>query len=459
MSITDDIQGTKTSDHVIEEPSNCRDFDRIAKDPDETGKPDGIIKDLVERKETLWLNPGLEQVPPRFELNGYKFVHMKAAQSRFMRFMPYIASAFPETEAKKGVIESDLIPIPGMREWLNGKGANIRGEVFLKDDAHLPIAGSVKARGGIHEVLKIAETLAQRAGMLWPTENYSKIDSDEFREFYSQYTIQVGSTGNLGISIGRSAARLGFRAIVHMSSDAKQWKKDLLRSEGVIVREYAGDYSQAVATGRKESEADPNSFFIDDENSEDLFFGYATAAMRVSVQLVKRNIPVDARHPLFLYLPCGVGGAPGGITYGFKQLFGSNVHCFFAEPVDAPCLLLGMESGQHEKISVQDIGLTGHTVADGLAVGRPSGFVCNMMESLVSGVFTVSDERMLEYQSKINETEGIRLEPSACAGFGGLSEIERTDGSFAKYLEENGLSDRMSDATHIVWATGGGLMP
>ena len=187
---------------------------------------DGIIKDLEERKETLWLNPGREHVAPRFERNGYKFVHMKAAQSRFMRFMPYFASAFPETEARKGIIESDLIPIPGMREWLNGKGANIGGQVFLKDDAHLPIAGSVKARGGIHEVLKIAETLAQRAGMLWPTENYSKIDSDEFREFYSQYTIQVGSTGNLGISIGRTAARLGFRAIVHMSSDAKQWKKD-----------------------------------------------------------------------------------------------------------------------------------------------------------------------------------------------------------------------------------------
>jgi D-serine dehydratase len=118
-----------------------------------------------------------------------------------------------------------------------------------------------------------------------------------------------------------------------------------------------------------------------------------------------------------------------------------------------------MASGRHEKISVQDIGLTGHTVADGLAVGRPSGFVCNMMESLVSGVFTVSDGRMLEYQSKISETEGIRLEPSACAGFGGLSEIERTGSPYAKYLEENGLSDLMPDATHIVWATGGGLMP
>ena len=417
------------------------------------------VDSLRERKETVWINPELRKVRPRFEEDGYKFVHMKAAQSRFMRFLPYIRSAFPETTPRRGVIESDLIPIYAMREWLNSEGAGITGNVFLKDDAHLPIAGSVKARGGIHEVLKIAETLAQKAGMLWPTDNYEKIDSDEFRKFFADYTIQVGSTGNLGISIGRTSARLGFKAIVHMSSDAKQWKKDLLRREGVIVKEYEGDYGQAVMSGRKESDADPNSFFIDDENSEDLFFGYSTAAMRVSVQLVKNNIPVDREHPLFLYLPCGVGGAPGGITFGFKQLFGSDVHCFFAEPVEAPCMMLGMASGEHDRICVQDIGLTGQTCADGLAVGRPSGFVCSRMEHLMSGAFTVSDERMLEYQQKVLELANIRLEPSACAGFKGLADMCREGSGFEQYIRENDLADHMAAATHIVWATGGGLMP
>ena len=418
-----------------------------------------ILDDLRNGEETVWLNPDRRHVVPREKIDGYGFARMKAAQMRFMRFMPWVEKAFPETAARKGVIESGLLEITNMKDRMNAEGAGVTGRVLLKDDAHLPIAGSVKARGGIHEVLAIAEKTAQNADMLWPTENYGKVYSDAFREFYSRYTIQVGSTGNLGISIGRTAARLGFKVTVHMSSDAKEWKKELLRSEGVTVVEYEGDYSEAVANGRKQSEMDENSFFIDDENSEDLFFGYSTAAMRVSVQLRKMNIPVDSKHPLFLYLPCGVGGAPGGITFGFRQLYGDNVHCFFAEPVQAPCLTLGMATGKGADICVQDIGLDGRTNADGLAVGRPSAFVCRMMKPLMSGSFTVFDERMADWQEKLRELEGISVELSACAGFRGLFEVENEGTAFADYLRREKVAETMEQATHIVWATGGGLMP
>ena len=430
------------------------------------GRTMTALQDLENRKETFWINPDRQPLAIGEKVGGYGFAHVKAAQQRMMRFMPYLERAFPETAARKGVIESKLIEIPHMRDWLNEQQtAPIEGRLFLKDDAHLPIAGSVKARGGIHEVMKIAEYVGQKEDKLWPADDYAKIDSDEFRDMYSRYTIQVGSTGNLGISIGRMAARLGFRAIVHMSSDAKQWKKDLLRSEGVIVKEYEGDYGEAVAAGRRESEADESSFFVDDENSEALFFGYAAAAMRTKVQLRKKGIPVDEEHPLFLYLPCGVGGAPGGITFGFRQIFGDAAHCFFAEPVEAPCFLLGMASGKASGICVQDIGLTGHTSADGLAVGRPSELTCRLMRPMVSGAFTVTDEQMAIYQKEINEREGIRLEISACAGFGAFSFADKhrhTDNettNLQSYIEAHGLAPHMPRATHIVWATGGGLMP
>lgn len=418
-----------------------------------------VIDHLKKKEEVLWINPDLIHVEPHDKIEGYGFVYMKAAQNRFMRFLPYIASAFPETAAKKGVIESGFLPISHMKDWLNEQGAGIAGSLYLKDDAHLPIAGSVKARGGIHEVLCIAESIGQKAGMLHPTDNYGKIDSDEFRALYGQYTIQVGSTGNLGLSIGRTAARLGFKVIVHMSSDAKEWKKELLRKEGVTVKEYDGDYSLAVAKGREESDADDKSYFIDDENSKDLFFGYSTAGMRLTVQLRKAGIPVDKEHPLFVYIPCGVGGAPGGITFGLKQMFGDHVHCFFAEPVEAPCVTLGMASGKGNEIAVQEIGLSGQTIADGLAVGRPSGFVCQMMKGILSGAYTVDDDKLPVYQKELWDKEGIFIEPSACAGFAGVAGIATGGSSWEEYIKEHDLMDHMAKATHVVWATGGGLMP
>ena len=110
------------------------------------------------------------------------------------------------------------------------------------------------------------------------------------------------------------------------------------------VVEHEADYSQAVAQGRAEAEADPRCHFVDDETSLHLFEGYSAAALELQQQLQEMDIPVDEKHPLFVYLPCGVGGAPGGVAAGLHALFGSAVKCFWAEPTGACCGLLGLLS-------------------------------------------------------------------------------------------------------------------
>ncbi|MEI2745799.1 MAG: D-serine ammonia-lyase [Ottowia sp.] len=287
--------------------------------------------------------------------------------------------------------------VPALQAALGARwGRDLPGQLWLKLDSALPVSGSIKARGGIHEVLRHAEQLALDAGLLRRCRTITASSPrPSCARSFGRHRIAVGSTGNLGLSIGIMSAQLGFQVTVHMSAEARQWKKDRLRAHGVTVVEHAADYSVAVAEGRAQAADDPATYFIDDENSVHLFLGYAVAARRLAGQLQALDVRVGPGRPLFVYLPCGVGGGPGGVAFGLKLAFGDHVHCLFAEPTHAPCMLLGLATGLHEAIGVQDIGLDGVTAADGLAVARPSGFVGRRLQHLIDGCFTVSDEALV----------------------------------------------------------------
>ena len=402
-----------------------------------------MLEKLRNLEEACWRNP---RELPTVEAQKGCILSMEDvldAAARWQRFAAYFRVAFPETG--DGIIESPLKEIPNMKKVLG-----VSAPLWLKLDSHLPVSGSIKARGGVYEVLETAETIAMEHGLLHPEDDYSVFATEPFRALFSQYAIAVGSTGNLGLSIGMMSAKLGFRVTVHMSADARQWKKDLLRSKGVTVVEYESDYSEAVKQGRKLAEGDPMCHFVDDENSQTLFLGYSVAALRLKDQLAANGISVDEAHPLYVYLPCGVGGGPGGVAFGLKQVFGDAVKCFFAEPTHSPCMILGMSSGKHHNISVQDIGVDNRTAADGLAVGRASGFVGKLIEPFLSGCYTLTDERMYRMLAQLADSEGVYLEPSALAGMYGPVLTENAS-EFADFHSPN--------ATHLVWATGGSMVP
>ena len=211
-----------------------------------------LLKEIIDLKEVLWINSQYSDFEEGMEKVSLNEDDVLDAEQRLNRFAPYIAKVFPETKEENGIIESPIVKIDNMKAKLEEMcGEKLLGNLLLKCDSHLKLSGSIKARGGIYEVLKRAEDLALENNIITVEDNYEKLDSDEVRAFFSNYSVVVGSTGNLGLSIGIMSAKLGFKVTVHMSADARQWKKDLLRSRGVEVIEYESDYSKAVEEGRK----------------------------------------------------------------------------------------------------------------------------------------------------------------------------------------------------------------
>lgn len=411
-----------------------------------------LLNKIIKLQPVVWLNPNKKKMEEITSLPVNKH-DMRGAEKLWERFAPYLATAFPETQKTNGIIESLLKEISAMKDDLNKiSTVKIEGGLYLKCDNELPIAGSIKARGGIFEVLYYAEQLALEAGLISKDDNYKAFASDPFKKLFKQHLIGVGSTGNLGLSIGIISAKLGFNVSVYMSADAKEWKKKLLRSKGAKVLEFEGDFNEAINEGRRVTIADPKGYFIDDENSKHLFLGYSVAAIRLKAQLEDLKIIVDPQHPLFVYSPCGVGGSPGGIAFGLRQVFGDNVHCFFVEPTHSPSVLIGLLTGKMEKVSVHDFGIDNKTEADGLAVGRPSAFATGISQLLISGIYTVEDDELFRLLYLLAKSENIFLEPSATAGLIGPERI-----SSSEYIHQNNLNS--SQITHIAWATGGALVP
>ncbi len=177
---------------------------------------------LRNAQPALWTNPA-RQAQPSAALSALgrtiSLDDTQGAAARLARFAGLLAQVFPELTATGGVVESPLLPAAALAPALGL--AEAQGSLFIKADHSLPVAGSIKARGGMHEVLEFAEGLALQHGLVEPGGDYRALATPQARELLGRYQVAVGSTGNLGMSIGVVASALGFQATVHRSADPK----------------------------------------------------------------------------------------------------------------------------------------------------------------------------------------------------------------------------------------------
>ena len=152
-----------------------------------------LADEIIATQEVFWVNPNLLPFDEARHLIDFNKEDELEAVDRLERFRPYLSQVFPEVRVFDGVIESELVSAPTMQAKLKEYcGVDLPGQLMIKLDNLLPISGSIKARGGIYEVLKHAETLAVEKGMLEFGNDYSILDTDRFRSFFSGYSLIVG---------------------------------------------------------------------------------------------------------------------------------------------------------------------------------------------------------------------------------------------------------------------------
>ena len=114
------------------------------------------------------------------------------------------------------------------------------------------------------------------------------------------------------------------------------------------------------------------------------------------------------------------------------------------------------ELGAHP--SVYELGLNNQTEADGLAVPAASELAADVVRGFLGGVYTVEDDTLLRHLCRLHDSEGLRIEPSAAAGFSGPQALLQSAAG-QDYLQRQDLMAYMAAAMHIVWTTGGLFVP
>jgi D-serine dehydratase len=400
--------------------------------------------DPIERvrrgKAAVWLRN--EQRPHTLTM-----ADVAAAVARFKRFEPVLRQLFADS-GWDGRVRSPLI------DFVPSQPAPLH-RLFVKADHALPLTGSIKARGGVHELLCLIERIALDEGLLTDETACERLQTPAARACFARHEVVVASTGNLGFSIGLIGRTFGLQAEVHMSRDATSWKKERLRALGAKVVEHDCDFTATVRRARAASALRANTHFVDDEASRELLLGYATAAHELAEQLTDRGIHIGAERPLFVYLPCGVGGASGGVTFALKHLFGTACVCVFVEPVGAASMFAALSTGATAPVHVESLGLRNATFADGLAVPSASPLVLDVVGNMIDASVALEDEAIAAWVRRAWHDGGLRLEPAAAAGFSALEPFLAE----ADVAPAHSTLSRWRNAVHIVWTTGGSLLP
>ncbi|WP_022918555.1 threonine ammonia-lyase [Ruania albidiflava] len=282
-------------------------------------------------------------------------------------------------DALRGVVQRT--PVQYSRALSEIAGA----EVWLKCE-NLQTGGSFKIRGSYTRMSRLSQE-QQRAGVL------------------------AASAGNHAQGVALAARMLGISATIYMPEGAALPKLAATRGYGAQVRLHGRTVDEALAEARAEAER-TGQVVIHPFDHEDIVIGQATLALEVAEQVPTARTVV---------VPTGGGGLLAGVAAATHATLGPHVQVVGVQAEGAAAYPASLAAGRPVPLT------TMHTMADGIAIGRPGVVPLQLVREHVHRVDTVSEEDLSRALLVLTERAKLVVEPSGAAG---VAELMRRPGGW-----------------------------
>jgi threonine dehydratase len=233
-----------------------------------------------------------------------------------------------------------------------------------------------------------AETL-QRTGAFKIRGAYNKISSLAGRD--GGAGVVAASAGNHGQAVAWAAREVGVPATIFVPQDAPMAKVEAARSYGAHVEMRGARFEDSVDAARAHVE-ETGALFVHPYEDATVIAGQGTLGLELADQLPDVSTVV---------VPIGGGGLCSGIALALKAV--------------RPWV---------EVVGVQAAsclpGGSGFTIADGIAVKAPGEFTMSILDGLLSGLVSVTDEEISTAIVLLLERAKLVVEGAGAVGVAAL---------------------------------------
>lgn len=253
-----------------------------------------------------------------------------------------------------------------------------------------------------------APTLSGDVNVMLKLESLQKTGSFKLRGAYTMCAllsdeeraagIVTCSAGNHAQGVAFAARAFGCPATIFIPADAPEEKIAATRSYGVDVQLVEGDFEQAKAEAEAFVEAGGGTY-VPPYDDYRVMAGQGTMAAEMLAQCAD----IDA-----VVVPVGGGGLIAGIACALKAA-DPSIAVYGVEPEVIPSMSASLAAGAPVQVEALP------TIADGIHVAKPGDKTFEVVQRLVDGVHTVTEEQIAQAIVHLATREKVVVEGAGAA--------------------------------------------